>query len=340
MTKAKERIEYYDIAKGILMILLLAGHFEITSSETGLDCDNFHKTIWYVAPFYTSFFMQAFFLISGFLSGFSSDFKTFLYKNIKALILPPFIVFALLKTFCCLTLNHSISLDDYMFILYFLQGSGPWFIVALFIDRLIMWKLTRTSLKTQIITVAIIYFFALLTWERLLPYNFQYYLHAMLMLPYLYIGYILKGKQELIDKWLFPLAMFGIVSIGTQTILKNTINFNIPTQDYYIHVTIKSFILLFVNVIGGTAFIIYIAKKLTGNKFLSVLGYGSLLVYIGNELIIEFFARLLSSLHSSENLTICMAWHAVVFVLILSASYLLIKLFYGSKYLKWTVGKW
>lgn len=56
----KERIEYYDVAKGILILLVVLGHV----FETGI-----------INQYIYSFHMPAFFIISGIMQNYSSVLK-------------------------------------------------------------------------------------------------------------------------------------------------------------------------------------------------------------------------------------------------------------------------
>ena len=73
MEQMKTRIQYFDIAKGIGIILMIIGHCGIKNQ--------------YIKHFIYSFHMPLFFLISGYFFKYRED-KECLKKNFKKLIMP------------------------------------------------------------------------------------------------------------------------------------------------------------------------------------------------------------------------------------------------------------
>lgn len=56
------RLYYLDIAKGILILLLLVSHFGIVVRESGVDVQgSYFAGIYFFHPLFTTFFMQSFF---------------------------------------------------------------------------------------------------------------------------------------------------------------------------------------------------------------------------------------------------------------------------------------
>ena len=76
----KNRIEWIDYSKGILIILVIAGH-AIPEFDLHLD---------YLAHFIYSFHMPAFFILSGYLFRYKKDINTveFAKKKAKQLLIP------------------------------------------------------------------------------------------------------------------------------------------------------------------------------------------------------------------------------------------------------------
>lgn len=81
------RLHYVDVAKGILILLLLVSHFGISVNRIGMDGACF-ACIYYLCPFFWPFFMEGFFFISGYCSHFDVDALTFLKKQVKGLVVP------------------------------------------------------------------------------------------------------------------------------------------------------------------------------------------------------------------------------------------------------------
>lgn len=124
----KNRIEYIDTAKGILILTMLIGH------------------IWnygYVHDFIYAFHMPAFFVISGILFRYSSAIKkTFgrsIFAKFKALIIPYlfFEVFAIVLH--VLQNGMILNIKGYIFeIITMRLSNGPlWFLIVLFLSEIL-----------------------------------------------------------------------------------------------------------------------------------------------------------------------------------------------------------
>jgi len=205
---------------------------------------------------------------------------------------------------------------------------------------MILWFVLKVGAKWQISIIITLYLLGFLLDKYNLFDNYYYHRHAMLMLPYLYIGFLLKGKNALIDKWLRPLAIFGVISIVLQTILKEAIGYHLPTQDFNINITVYDSIIHFVNVITGTAFVWYLAKKLQNVYFLKEFGVGSLLGYLINGYVYIILFRLFGFYHNPDNTVHCVLFHIASYFVAVTIVFCLIQIVYKNKYLKWIVGKW
>lgn len=136
--QAMTRDRSLDVAKGILISLLVAMHF------AGFAVNDFHVTnpvtrviSQYEAPLIACYFMQTFFIITGMCSNFDAPIKSFVVKQIRTLLVPAFVfgcvhaVFGSLRAlsvrpflgYCHLLLSHGYSLY--------------WFCVALFLAKII-----------------------------------------------------------------------------------------------------------------------------------------------------------------------------------------------------------
>ena len=80
-TENKKRVEWIDIARGITIIAMIYAHSDLTAAST---------------PFIFAFHMPIFFILSGYLYKEPKDFKTYVKKSIKKLLLPYGVTCALL----------------------------------------------------------------------------------------------------------------------------------------------------------------------------------------------------------------------------------------------------
>lgn len=212
------RLQYIDIAKGILILFLLCGHSILYTRMLGYDDDSI--SLWNkLVPWYNAFFMPAFFIITGFCSSYTINFKEYLWKNIKSLLIPAVLIVTSSQYIMDLCLHNELTLKHVTDLFFWMLDKGPWFIIALFWCKLIYWFLYKLSLKRQLFIIGIVFFVGLiLTRLKNIP-NVQYHIHVMLLLPYLAFGAYLKNQKELLDKCLKPIALFGCFSVSVQWIL-------------------------------------------------------------------------------------------------------------------------
>lgn len=336
---SKERIPYIDIAKGILICLLIYGHM-VPIGKMEMINDSVLSVIQNSIYLYNAFFMQTFFIITGFCSSFKKEFFSFFLNNLKTLIIPS-ILLCLISSF---TINgiiyEKIDMSPIEGLASWLFLGGPWFIISLFWTKIVFWFICRLNFKQQIIIITCLYLFGLYLCVADFFPNYMWHRHTLLMLPYLFIGFHLKDNTINIDRYLFPLAAFGVISILFQFIITNSSDFyRIPTHDVYIQ-NVHFFYIHFINVISGSAFIIWVSKKIDHNHFLEVLGKGTLLIYLWNELINRLIVRILSPIYNSNSNVMCCIFHLLVYIFLIISFYYITKIIYNHKYLNWIVGKW
>ena len=98
----KNRVSWIDISKGIAIILVVLGH---SIQSYGNDNDVLFKCIY-------SFHMPAFFVVSGLTFKWADDFKTYIKRKAKVLLLP-YVGFVMITFFynCCVALLKGNGID-------------------------------------------------------------------------------------------------------------------------------------------------------------------------------------------------------------------------------------
>lgn len=322
------------------MLCLLYGHMMIYDVSLG-RVDTVLLCIGKSMGIYDAYFMQTFFMITGFCSSFNNNAKAFLLKNVKTLILPSLVLTVIGSYFRDLILCNPITLGNISSLTGWLTIGGPWFIIALFWSKIILWGIVKVRREYAIAIIVGLYILGFTLNEVNIIANIQFHRHAFMMLPYLYIGYFLKGKMELINRYLVPLAIFAFISIGLQNLLRVTMDYPLPLQNAYIQLKIYTVPIHFLNVITGTAFVIWISQKLERTKWLSTLGKGSLTIYMLDPYVQLSILSLTSTLYIPTHWTNCTIYHLSCYVLCVAIMYLIIRILYnGSKYTSWIIGKW
>ena len=198
----KERLEYIDISKGLLIICVVLGHVgSICREFGGIDNNYFNHSGWLLAMFYIPFYMQAFFFITGYTSNFNKPFGVFLKQNIQRILLP-YVSFGVLYA----AFNKLLFDKDFFFTtmdgeqLFFLV-EYYWFLSSMFIAKVLYWLLNRMFNRrfalmlcfvSLLLGIAISIYYKGLTgtahWH-----NFFHYRNALMMLVFIASGSWLKN---------------------------------------------------------------------------------------------------------------------------------------------------
>lgn len=223
---SKKRIEYFDIAKGIGIILMILGH-----------CRGENK---YIENFIYSFHMPLFFFISGYFFK-QKENKELLRRNFKSLIIP-YIITALLIIFY--KILRVVLIGNYFEVLNILKewgiaaiyGSGSlqpfgitpigaiWFLLALFVALYLMNNISKT--KYQYLLVAIIAYIGYKTSEYIwLPFSIQ---AGMVAIVFVYLG-TLARKYDIFNKkipleiliLLISIVIFCTIYCGEMSMVRN-----------------------------------------------------------------------------------------------------------------------
>lgn len=330
------RIKYFDIAKGILICLLVYGHMLIFARIEGYS-DSVMPIMQKSIKLYNAFFMQTFFIITGWCSSFNKPFNLFLWGQCKSLIIPS-ILLILISSLLQIAIWGDRYIGPSTNLLSWFSTGGPWFIISLFWSKLIYWHIVKLNYRKQLLILGMLYVLGIaLNILNIIP-NYSYHRHVFLLLPYLFVGHYCKNHIDIVSRWLWLFALIGVISIGAQFVLSQFVSFySIPTHDANISIN-KTFYIYIVNVITGSAFVLWLSKKIDHNHILETLGKGTLLIYLWNSLINRIVIDIIP--HNSTSIFHECLFHLFVFVLILVLFYLLIRIIYGTKKLSWIVGKW
>lgn len=143
-----KRIRWIDIAKGILIFLVVIGHCEAGS---------------YVKYVIYSFHMGAFFFLSGLTFSAKSDPRVFITKKVKSLLLP-YCFFSIILTAYNfakhIVFSSAFNLKDaIMSFLVPISGKyessvyGLWFLPCIFLTELLLYSIIRLYCKNKVISV-------------------------------------------------------------------------------------------------------------------------------------------------------------------------------------------
>ena len=273
----KQRITYIDVAKGILILFVVYGHIYGHAKYL-----NFASVDWIrqSCNFFIPFYMPCFFVITGFCSSFKKPFLKFIWQSFKSIILPGITLSLMLIV---MGLNASTIMDLAKEII--LYGGQYWFLTSLFLARIIYWLISKYLKKSCLKTIACVLSF-ILGFVVSLIYNgreFWWFVHSLLLLPYLGFGQLLKNYE------LRYIKMYSLVYGITFILTALLSHYGILRIDFYYHepgisqdllnVNLSMLVSLIVLSLFGSLFVLGISKVINSSGILEYLGKNSLVIY-------------------------------------------------------------
>lgn len=132
----KDRIRWVDTAKGLLILLVVMGHISVIMRMH--FSENINIVSYYDIPhsYIRSFFMQAFFFLTGFTSSFNKSMRVFFGNMLKTVILPYITLSLFTKILGVIFLGESLWYELEGEVTFFLLENF-WFIHALIISKIL-----------------------------------------------------------------------------------------------------------------------------------------------------------------------------------------------------------
>lgn len=279
---APKRLKYIDVAKGVLIFMVIYSHTNNLAIASGVNneiIDNFiPKT-----KFFMPFFMPAFFIIAGMCSNYHKNFKEFALSNAKALLIPAvlllfvriFVKYSLTGTFSTFEW-HGLTSPAFIVNL----GRYNWFLTSLFVTKMMFYAVLHgiDNFKKRIALVLIIHFTGVFLYNvkgsNIIYYNFYFYQHALVYLLFVEIGYDLyKGNLKSyglkLNSIIFFIVYICYLSFGR----------SVPSITYIIRLPMIDIIPHLFMSVCGSLMLIEFSKKLDSYTGLQDFGKNSLVIY-------------------------------------------------------------
>lgn len=272
----KERLRYFDVAKGGFMLLLLLCHMPDAADEYGVELP-YAKLLTSWQSAYTAFFMQAFFFISGYCTNFRKPFVQFI-TDLSKRILVPIVSFTvlILAVDACL-FGSTVPLQNLLDPLLWLRGWLLWFLYAIFVAKCIIWLFTRTDRFLFAKYFVLICFVFLGIWLNKILYWGNYFCiyHALVASLFIYLGYRLRKADDI---YKFCLKYLGLLYIPILVAIK-LLHLDIPTITWGLNLSLYHVPIFIITALTGTFFALRICQWIKENRFLELWGRNSLLIY-------------------------------------------------------------
>ena len=323
------RTHYIDVAKGILILFVLMSHFAIALKWVGIDNTHPFFTVWYYPqPAFYPFFMQCFFVISGFCSNDEVAPCVFFNKLLKQLFIP-WIFFELFRLAFLLTLGISDSILPYRF-------TSLWFLNALMFAKIICFVIRRFSKSSTVILMVtiILLTFGVLLNEYKVGNNLFCYQQGLICSFFYSVGYCLKNREILYHYLLrYSGLLYVIIILGRFLHL-----YDLPGQDDQISVTLSTIPLFLITSLSGSFVFLFLSKRISENLILEYFGRNTLLIYGLHMWLFVVVLRLLY-----KDIFLSTQLYSIYFILCVYLSLLFvlaltIQLF-NSRYLRYLIGR-
>lgn len=195
----KQRQPWVDIAKGILILLVLLGHVQYFAHDLA-GTDEF-KFVENTHILFITWYMPAFFIITGYCTNFEIKFWDFFVKNLKSLILPSILIGVFLSSWITLFFSsQGLSYQNFLKQNYWgiLVKCGPWFLTALFVAKIVMYcilKYVKCNNVWKFLLLMLLMLIGCSLYNKNVMLNLWYFEHAMMLLPFLFVGVLLREHK-------------------------------------------------------------------------------------------------------------------------------------------------
>ena len=335
----KKRIAYYDVAKGVLICLVIISHIYLETLSVAKIHNSTFAWMRSWQWIHVSFFMPAFFFISGLCSNFNKDFKPFLINIVRTILVPAIIFDLMFFTIPNILMGQVLpSIVITGFIKRALAFGGVfWFLPCLFLSKLIYWVLNKyTSYKLRwLVLIALLVFGFVLHHYKLFPQKWWYVQHVCDLTLFLGVGQFLKNTT--INKEIVYIISFGVFLIIIALFLIKRWPIPYITYKYNIgewwHLPVHPLIS-----IVGTMTVLWICQAINSNSLLEYLGQGTIVVYGVHQLFLKIVIRYLEPLLEMQGPSLSVLMFITLFVSTIAFSALAIWVF-NKKYINSIIGK-
>ncbi len=285
------RIEWIDVCKGILILLMVWGHIPNISDGHNIDV-TYMASFFVLSPYYVCWFMQAFFILTGFTTNFNIEGEAFVKKQIKTIIIPWFSFSIISRVFYVLYLGEGLYYN-YDGLNYFFLIEDYWFLSALFFSKISLFFLRKTINSDYLMGLVLIglmtvgFFSIIIFPDCENPYHYYNYLHVkdfLCMVFFLWIGVLLKRYyvfHEILFKTSIVLFMgiFFFYYLLNYIGLNNTILAPVIISHYANIHSIWQLPIYVFYVLTGSFSMFYFVQKIKPLFIFSYFGRNSLVIY-------------------------------------------------------------
>jgi fucose 4-O-acetylase-like acetyltransferase len=313
----KDRRVWVDYLRGIIIILVVYHHTFLGIGSSGISVS---KTVIDVNMAAYSFRMPLFFIFSGIFTGLSLSSKSIrtILKSKFNLILYPYLVWSFLQITLKLIFsdytNSDSTLAEYLYIFYQpKQLAQFWYLPALFNSTMIFVLIkSKFNIKPEYHLLLGIVFFLIAPFVSgisMISNWMRFYIFLVLgdNLSQFILKEEIKNKLQRIGYFLVAIPFFIAAQyyyfnyIGVRSLENDATSFALQTNFGGYVFNELSFLLT--SIIGCTTFIFFafLLEKWNCFKWLRVIGFHSLYIYIMHVIIVAFMRMILTKFFGADN---------------------------------------
>lgn len=316
----KQRQPWIDIAKGILILIVLLGHVQYFAHDFA-GTDEF-KFVEHTHILFITWYMPAFFVITGYCTNFEIKFWDFLIKNLKSLILPSILIGVFLSSWITLFFSsQGLSYQNFLKQNYWgiLVTCGPWFLTALFVAKIVMYcilKYVKCNNIWKFLLLMLLMLIGCSLYNKKVVLNLWYFEHALMLLPFLFVGVLLRNHKPRKHEDVMILLLGGVF-LGMAIMMKySEIGLTYPYIIGVPGVFWGNFWLCLLMGVSGSLALFVICQKIGKCRWLEYLGRHTLTIYLLQESVMVLMIKGYLKTHLGMN-------HAfVVILLIISTAFI------------------
>ena len=288
-----ERIPYIDVAKGLLILIVILHHLPYVAVKVGAEDSFYYETFNYQFLYYT-YFMPAFFLITGYCSKQSREFNlgNLVVKNLKTIILPAFTLGLLSSCIGLVGITYKQGIGVlpiefakavYQNIVSIVKNGGNyWFLSALFVSK-IMYGIVNYCVicrgrgrKSLFFIYLIFVFLGYFCFSMGLTEHWAIW-HAFMLCIFLFCGQLLREFGISKKMSVGCITLFVVVTFFYVVIL-NRLSLPKITSTIVINSWREVPVFLILS-FTGSVMIMTISRLINENSYLQFWGRNSLIVY-------------------------------------------------------------
>ncbi len=360
-TKKTNRIAYFDIAKGIGILLVLLGHLQTDTIFS------YSPYILKLCSWIFSFHMPLFFIISGMLISCKKepekDLSNLIRKKYRSIIIPYFwfsLIYIMIVIYSLL-ITKVVPLKTLFIQLWYVIGmygmNVLWFLPALFFGEMLFLFITQHFKGIKFHVSIIVLLIVAITGNNgraLLPHDPEYYvrldelvttlLRPLFACVYIYTGfYIYRGldllekkfyRSRIIEGVLMPLLLINNIFLN---MINRPVDFrSLVFNDYFVYYLCSVSGSLFIILLSRCLSSIHIGEKINKDTLFPILKFYGVnsLVFMGvhnNSAILNLAER--CAMYLNQYLTrargyICYAVVVMVFLIYITLTILVINRFF------------